>query len=132
MITDPIANLLTTIRNASDAGHPITATPASKQKERILKVLVEEGFIASYEAVENEDKKPVLKIRLQYAPNGRPLIRDVKRLSRPGRRLYVGKDEIPVFRGGLGLVLVSTSQGMLTDREARKRGVGGELVCSVF
>jgi len=132
MITDPIANLLTAIRNASDAGHPVTYSPASKQKERILKVLHEEGFVAGYEATEDEDKKPILKIRLSFAPNGRPIIRNVKRLSRPGRRMYVGKDEIPKFRGGLGLVLVSTSQGMLTDREARKRGVGGELVCSIF
>ena len=132
MITDPIADLLTQIRNATSRRHPLASTLASKQKERILKVLVEEGFIRGFESVQGADGKPMLKIRLAYTNSGVPVVREINRLSSPGKRVYVGKDEIPTNRGGLGLVVVSTPQGMLTDREARKRGVGGELICSVF
>ena len=114
MATDQIADLLTRVRNAQRAGHPAVAVPASKTKERVLKVLQDEGYIASFESAEDSDGKPL------------------RRMSRPGRRLYVGSDNIPVQRGGLGLVVVSTSKGMLSDREARRLGVGGELICAVF
>ncbi len=132
MVTDPIANMLTQIRNASNAKHPFTVTAASKQKERLLEVLKGEGFIDSYESFEDGDSKPMIKVRLSYCSDGAPVVKELHRLSRPGKRLYVGKDEIPAFRSGLGVVVVSTSQGVLTDRDARKRGLGGELICSVF
>lgn len=132
MITDPIANLLTQIRNASRAGHVTTSTPDSKKKQAILKVLVDEGYIANFESTKDADGKPRLKIYLRFTNAGKPVVREINRLSKPGRRVYVGKDKLPKFRGGLGVVVVSTSQGMLSDREARKRGLGGELICSVF
>ncbi len=132
MATDQIADLLTRIRNAQGAGHPAVTVPASKTKERVLKVLEEEGYIASVESVDDLAGKPQLKIHLRYTADNRPVIRELKRMSRPGRRLYVGHDAIPAQRGGLGLVVVSTSKGMLSDREARRMGVGGELICSVF
>ncbi len=132
MATDQIADLLTRVRNAQRAGHPAVAVPASKTKERVLKVLQDEGYIASFESTEDSDGKPQLKIYLRYTEANKPVIRELRRISRPGRRMYVGSDAIPVQRGGLGLVVISTSKGMLSDREARRLGVGGELICSVF
>lgn len=133
MITDQLADLVTRIRNAQKAGHPVVTVPASKTKQLVLKVLVDEGFIEAFEAAKDLEGKPVLKIFLRYHGNARaPIIREIKRLSRPGRRLYVKKDDIPVVRGGLGIVVVSTSRGMMSDRMARSQGLGGELVCSVF
>ncbi|MCB0359598.1 MAG: 30S ribosomal protein S8 [Bdellovibrionales bacterium] len=131
MYTDPIADLLTRIRNACSAGHVSTTIPASKQKEAILTVLKEEGFIGRFERREN-GAKPTLEVFLRYMNNGKPVIQELTRLSKPGRRRYVGKTDIPKFKGGLGVVVVSTSQGVMSDQEARKRGVGGELICSVF
>ena len=131
-MTDQIADLLTRIRNAQSAGHPAVNVPASKTKERVLKVLIDEGYIASVETNKDSNGKPQLKVHLRYTNDNEPVIREVKRLSRPGKRLYVANDEIPVHRGGLGLVVVSTSRGMLSDREARRTGLGGELICSVF
>ncbi|HQH25946.1 MAG TPA: 30S ribosomal protein S8 [Oligoflexia bacterium] len=132
MITDQIADLLTRIRNAQGAGHPAVAIPASKTKERILNLLCEEGYVAKVEAAQDLAGKPQLKAFLKYNPRGEPVIKELRRISRPGRRIYVGKDEIPLNRGGLGIVIVSTSKGMLSDQAARKAGLGGELVCSVF
>ena len=132
MVTDQIADLLTRVRNAQRAGHPAVMVPASRSKERILNLFVDEGFVAKVEQVDDAKGKPALKVYLRYQDNGTPVIREVKRISRPGRRIYVGKDEIPRNRGGLGLIVVSTPQGLLSDREARKRGVGGEVVCSVL
>lgn len=132
MVTDQIGDLLTRIRNAQDAGHPTVAIPASTTKERLLKVLQEEGYIDGYESTKDKNDKPSLKVVLRYTNNGEPVIREIKRLSRPGKRVYVPKDRIPVLRGGLGLVVVSTPRGMLSDRSARKEGIGGELICSVF
>ncbi len=132
MVTDQIADLLTRIRNAHTAGHPSVVIPASREKERLLNLLVEEGFLASVESLKDDADKPVLKAHLRYDDKGLPVIRELKRMSKPGKRIYVGKDDIPRNRGGLGVVVVSTSHGVLADREARKLGVGGELVCSVF
>jgi len=132
MVTDQIADLLTRIRNAHQAGFPSVKVPASKKKEAVIKVLQDEGYVASFEALKDESEKPIYKVHLRYMDNGTPVIREIKRLSKPGRRVYVGKDKIPVFRGGLGTIVVSTSKGVLSDRAARKEGVGGELVCSVF
>ncbi len=132
MSCDQISDLLTRIRNAQDAGHPAVAVPASKTKERVLSVLVSEGYLASFEPTKDQTGKPQLKVHLRYTNDNQPVIREIKRLSRPGKRLFVGRDAIPANRGGLGLVVVSTSKGMLSDRDARKEGIGGELICSVF
>lgn len=132
MVTDPIADLLTRMRNASLAGLPTVKIPASKTKERILQVLLDEGYIGKFETVQDEPGKPQLKVFLKYSENGQSVLRVIDRLSTPGRRRYVGYEDIPKYRGGLGTIVISTSQGMLCDREARVRKVGGELICSVF
>ncbi len=132
MVTDQIADLLTRIRNAQKAGHPVVSVPASKSKVRLLEVLKSEGFIEEIEKRKDSAGKEELKVYLRYAAGAKPVIREIRRLSRPGKRLYVPTDKIPRCRGGLGLVVVSTPMGMLSDREARKAGVGGELICSVF
>ena len=132
MVTDQIADLLTRIRNASSAGHLSVRIPASNSKERVIKVLIDEGYLASVERTEDENAKPQLKVQLRYDNRGEPVIREIKRISTPGRRVYVGKEDIPRNRGGLGVLVVSTSLGVMADSEARKQGVGGELVCSVF
>jgi small subunit ribosomal protein S8 len=131
VVTDQIADLLTRIRNAQRVGHPLVTVPASKTKERILKLLETEGFVAKVLSAKDDNDKPVLKVSLKYDQQGGPVIRVIKRISSPGKRQYVKSSEIPTVRGGLGLVVVSTSKGMLSDREARKEGIGGELVCSV-
>ena len=132
MVTDQIADLLTRIRNAQSAGHLSVKSPASRSKGRVLEVLKDEGFLTSFEEAVDENSKPIFKIQLKYDTHGDPIIREVKRISSPGCRVYVGKEDIPYHKGGLGLVLVSTSKGMLSDRAARREGIGGELVCSVF
>lgn len=132
MVTDQIADLLTRVRNAQRAKHPTVRIPKSKTKRMILDLLLSEGYIAGIEEVESVTKKPELKVVLRYDELGQPTIRELKRISRPGRRMYVGKEDIPRDRGGLGVVVVSTSKGMLNDQQARKEGLGGELICSVF
>ena len=127
---DPVADMLTRIRNAQMAGMPEVAMPASKLKSALAVVLQEEGFVAGSrnEAV---DGKPNLVVELKYY-NGKPVIVEIDRVSRPGLRSYVGKDELPKVRGGLGVAIVSTSKGVMTDRAARAAGVGGEVLCTVF
>lgn len=132
MVTDQIADLLTRIRNAQQVGHPVVSIPASKTKESILKLLEAEGFISRVSSDKDENDKPVLKASLKYDQRGKPVIRNIKRISSPGKRQYVKCADIPRVQGGLGLVVVSTSKGMLSDRDARKEGIGGELVCSVY
>lgn len=132
MVTDQIADLLTRIRNAQIAKHPTLRMPASKEKLRILKLLQTEGFIEKVSEEKSESGKPELGVVLKYDKYGAPVINEIKRISSPGRRTYVGCENIPKVRGGLGVVLVSTSKGVLTDRDARKEGVGGELICSVY
>lgn len=132
MITDKIADLLTRIRNAQKSAHPTVSVSASKYKENVLKILLQEGYIASYEHVKDADDKASIKIYLKYAHDNAPAIREIKRVSKSGRRYYVNKDKIPVFRNGLGIVIVSTSMGILSGTDAKKNGVGGEVVCSVF
>jgi len=132
MITDPIADLLTQIRNAQTAGHTSTKTRASTKKANILSVLLDEGYIANFEAVEDSNGKPYFKIYLRYTKEGTPVIKEIKRLSKPGRRLYVGKEDLPMHYGGLGIVVVSTSKGVLTAHNAKQQGLGGELICSLF
>jgi small subunit ribosomal protein S8 len=131
MITDPIADLITRIRNAAKAGHPAVTVPASRKKELVLNVLASEGYVDRVEKAELSGK-PALKIYLRYDKDGRSVIRNLRGISRPGRRCYVRREAIPLTKNGLGVVIVSTPKGMLSDREARKQGVGGELICSVF
>lgn len=129
-MTDPIADMLTRVRNALTAGHRRVDVPLSRMKAEIASKLVDSHFIESVKVLE-EGGVSVLRLYLKYTPDGKPVIRELQRVSRPGRRSYVGKSDIPSVRGGLGLAILSTSQGILTDREARAAGVGGELIAIV-
>jgi len=130
----PIADMLTRIRNASDKLHPDVSMPHSKMKEAIARILKEEGYIEGYEVID-QAPQPVLCIRLKYKGSHKNITRGITGLrlvSKPSRRVYAGKDEIPQPLGGLGTCIVSTSQGILSGREARKRGIGGEILCEVW
>lgn len=131
MMTDPIADMLTQVRNANTALRPKVAMPASKAKEEIAKILVSEGFVDGYE-VEGEVPRRDLVIKLRYDSDRKRALRGLRRISSPGRRIYKGATELPRSRGGLGVVIVSTSQGLLPDREARRRKLGGEVMCEVW
>lgn len=129
MMTDPIADMLTRIRNAQAAGKLEVSMPASKLKQSVAKVLQDEGYIAGFE-VQEDDGKPALKVVLKYY-DGRPVIEHIKRVSRPGLRIYKGKDDLPRVQGGLGVAIISTSKGVMSDRAARAAGEGGEVLCYV-
>lgn len=129
-MTDPIADMLTRIRNAQTARKAHVAMPSSKLKVAIARVLKEEGYVADF-ATEEADRKPVLTIELKYY-QGAPVIETIERVSRPGLRIFKGKDDLPEVRGGLGTAIVSTSQGVMTDKAARAAGHGGEVLCVVF
>jgi small subunit ribosomal protein S8 len=128
---DPLADFLTRVRNAQQAHIADVEMPSSTTKVSIAKVLKDEGFIGDYAVAEGEHGKSTLSIALKYH-EGRPVIEEIKRISRPGLRQYKGKGDIPVVRGGLGIIILSTNKGVMTDRAARAAGVGGELLCSVF
>lgn len=128
-MSDPIADMLTRIRNAQRANKASVVLPASKQKKAILAVLQDEGYINSYEDSELEGK-PVITVKLKYF-QGKPVISSVKRVSRPGLRIFRGKDELPKVMGGYGIAIISTSQGVMSDRAARAAGQGGEVLCVV-
>jgi small subunit ribosomal protein S8 len=128
MMTDPIADMLTRVRNAQSASKHDVTMPASKLKVAIAKVLQEEGYISDFST--DSAAKPSLTITLKYY-EGRPVIDDIKRVSRPGLRIYKSKDELPRILNGLGIAIVSTSAGVMTDREARATGRGGEIICTV-
>jgi small subunit ribosomal protein S8 len=130
---DPIADMLTRIRNANERFLPEVRLPASRLKEEIARVLEEEGYITGYK-VEEDGAKRTMTIFLKYkGKRGKErVITGLERVSKPSRRIYLGKDEIPRVRGGLGIAILSTSQGVMTDREARERGIGGELLCEVW
>ncbi|WP_457666610.1 30S ribosomal protein S8 [Thiolapillus sp.] len=128
-MSDPIADMLTRIRNGQSAGKVSVVLPASKKKMAIANVLKDEGYISDVNT-SDVDGKPVMEITLKYF-QGRPVIDMVKRVSRPGLRIYKGRDELPKVRGGLGVAIVSTSRGVMTDREARKQGHGGEVIAFV-
>lgn len=130
-MTDPIADMLTRIRNGLMAGREVVTIPASRIKRAILDILVEEGYLAGVD-YEDDGKQGVLIARLKYDSQGTPVIEALRRLSKPGRRVYVGKDDLPKARSGYGTVIVSTSKGVLTDRKARALGVGGEVICEVW
>ena len=128
MMTDPIADMLTRVRNAQSASKHDVTMPASKLKMAIAKVLQDEGYIGDFST--DGAAKPTLTITLKYY-EGRPVIDDIKRVSRPGLRIYKNKDELPRILNGLGIAIVSTSAGVMTDREARATGRGGEIICTV-
>jgi len=129
-ITDPIADMLTRIRNASTAKLPVVDVPASNLKQEIARVLKEKGFIKKYVVVE-DGKQGIIKMLLRYA-NGTPAIQGIQRVSRPGLRRYSNAEKLPKVLNGLGYAILSTSQGVMTDHEARKQNVGGEVLCKVW
>jgi small subunit ribosomal protein S8 len=130
-MTDPIADMLTRIRNALIAGHKTATIPSSTIKAELARILKEQGYISDYK-LEGEGVRKVITITLAYASGKTSVIKEIQRISKPSRRVYVGKGEIPRIMGGLGTCILSTSKGILTGNEARKRGVGGELICSIL
>ncbi|GJG85009.1 30S ribosomal protein S8 [Gemmatimonadetes bacterium T265] len=131
-MTDPIADMLTRIRNACTSKHRRVDMPASKMKVEIARLLKEHNFIQDYRLVETEEGRQALRVVLKYATGGAPVIRELKRVSTPGLRRYVGVTEIPRVRNGLGIAILSTSQGVLSDRQARVQRTGGELLALVW
>lgn len=131
MMTDPLADLLTRIRNASRAEHEKVDIPFSKLKARVTEILKDEGFIRNFRVIE-EAKPGTLRVYLKYGPNNEKLISGLVRVSKPGRRVYVGRDQIPSVLSGMGVAIVSTSRGVMTDREVRKLGLGGEVLAYVW
>lgn len=131
MMTDPIADMLTRIRNAIINKADKVDIPASRLKIEIAKILKEEGFIKSYKIIKDK-KQGIVRINLKYTPEGDPVITNLQKISKPGRRVYVGKDQIPHVMGGLGIAILTTSHGVMTDRECRQKGVGGEVLCHVW
>jgi small subunit ribosomal protein S8 len=132
-MTDPIADLLTRIRNAILAGHKLVEAPASNLKKEVARILFEKGYILSYKVVDGENKQGTLKIALKYNPkNKKPAIKKIERASRPGLRRYIGADEMPRVLNGLGIAIISTSKGLMTDKEAKKENIGGEVLCYVY
>lgn len=131
-MTDPIADLLTRIRNAQQAAHASLVVPRSKIKLAIVKILKEEGFVEGYVDDESVGHQGIIKIFLRYDDTQHGIIRGLLRVSKPGRRVYVGKAEIPRVRNGLGIAILTTPKGVLTDRDARQAGVGGEVLCHVW
>lgn len=129
--TDPIADMLTRIRNANSAKHETVEIPASNMKKEIAQILVDEGYIKSYNIID-DGKQGVIKVILKYGPNKTKVIQGIKRVSKPGLRIYVGTDEIPKVMRGLGVAIVSTSKGIMTDRAARKANVGGEVLAFIW
>ncbi len=130
-LTDPVADFLTRIRNSMRARHQKLDVPASKLKAEIARILKEEGYIANYKATEEEGRS-VLRLYLKYGSNNEAAIRNLKRISRPGCRVYIGRDEIKRVQGGLGIAILTTPRGVMTGRQARREGVGGEFLCEVW
>ncbi len=131
MVTDPVSDLLARIRNGSLAEHEKVDIPASKLKVRLAEILKEEGFIKNFRLIEDK-RQGVLRVYLKYGPGQERVISGLRRVSKPGRRLYVGADRIPSVLGGMGVAILSTPRGVLTDRESRKAKVGGEVLCYVW
>jgi small subunit ribosomal protein S8 len=129
-MTDPVADMLTRIRNAAQAKHEVVDVPASKMKLGIARILQEEGYISGYTLSEAE-KQAVIRIQLRYSSGKKPVITSLERVSRPGCRVYAGKSEIPAVLGGMGICILSTSQGLLTGRHAQETKLGGEILCTI-
>jgi small subunit ribosomal protein S8 len=131
MTTDPVSDMLTRIRNAIQARHPKVDVPGSRLKLEIARILKEEGFIANFKVAE-EGARKIIKIYLKYTPANLPVISTIQRVSRPGCRVYVGNDDIPRVLGGMGINILTTPRGVMTGRDARKEGIGGEVLCQVW
>ena len=131
LVTDPIADMLTRIRNATMVKHPTVSIPASNEKRAIAKILLDEGYIVSYEEVEEAGHKNII-ITIKYDEFGDSVIQGLKRISKPGLRIYAQKDKLPKVINGLGIAIISTNKGIVTDKEARKLGVGGEVLAYVW
>ena len=132
MVNDSIADMLTRIRNAQTARHETVTLETSKMKKTIAQILLDEGYISAFDEVENAGKNKNLVISLKYVNKNQKVITGLKRISKPGRRIYASCEELPKVLGGLGIVIVSTSKGVMTDREARKLGIGGEVLAYVW
>ncbi|MEW6581211.1 MAG: 30S ribosomal protein S8 [Actinomycetota bacterium] len=132
MLTDPIADMLTRIRNANQALHDTVDMPGSRLKADIARLLEAEGYISGFETHEQDGGKSRLVVRLKYTRDRRRVISGLRRVSKPGRRVYADKDSMPRVLGGMGVAIVSTSQGLLSGQEARRRGIGGEVICTVW
>jgi small subunit ribosomal protein S8 len=131
MVTDPIADLLARIRNAQTVNHKALSLPSSKMKKRLAEILAEEGYLEACDH-EKDDRQGKLILTLKYDSNGTPVIEGMRRVSRPGMRVYRGAKDMPPVRGGMGMAVVSTSRGMMTDHKARQQNVGGEVLCYVW
>ena len=130
-MTDPIADMLTRVRNANMVKHETVDVPASNMKKEIARILLEEGFIRGYDVIE-DGKQGIIRIQLKYGQMSERVITGLKRISKPGMRVYAAKDEVPKVLNGLGISIISTSKGILTDKQARKENVGGEVICYVW
>lgn len=130
-MTDPIADMLTRLRNSLMAGHGRVTMPSSKIKAEIARILRDEGFISGF-SQETDEKQGLLHLELKYGPHGQRVITGLERVSKPGRRVYIGREEIPDLLGGMGIAILSTSRGILDGRSARRIGVGGEWICNVW
>ena len=131
-MTDPISDMLARIRNATRAAHTDVLIPASKIKENIARILVEEGYVDAHERVVDDGSHPAIKMVLRYSEERQPAISGIRRISKPGRRVYRGAGELPRVLGGLGVAIISTSQGVMTDKQARRSRVGGEVLAYVW
>ncbi len=131
-MTDPIGDMLTRIRNAIHRKYETVDVPYSRLKLRVLEIMQREGFIRNFNEAQDARKHPVIRIGLRYIGEDRPVITDLQRVSRPGRRVYVKKDEMKAVRGGLGVAVISTSKGLMTDRDSRKQQLGGEVLCQIW
>jgi small subunit ribosomal protein S8 len=131
VMTDPIADMLTRIRNANHAKHEFVDIPASKIKKEIANILLEEGYIKGFDVID-DGKQGIIRVELKYQQNKERVITGIKRISKPGLRVYVGKEDTPRVLGGLGIAILSSSKGIVTDKKARKQGVGGEVICYVW
>ena len=130
-MTDPIADMLTRIRNANIVGHDSVEIPASKMKKSIAEILLNEGFIENFEMVD-DNKQGIIKVEMKYGANKEKVINGIKKISKPGLKVYAKANDIPKVLGGLGIAIISTSKGVVSDKEARKLGVGGEVICYVW
>jgi len=130
-MTDPIADMLTRVRNAQSAGKETVSMPTSKKLVEIVRIMEQEGYIQRFDVIDGEPRA-TLEITLKYGPKKAKIIRGIKRISKPGLRIYAGKDELPRVLGGLGCAIISTSRGVMTDRDARKEGIGGEVVAYLW
>jgi small subunit ribosomal protein S8 len=131
-ITDPVADMLTRIRNANTSKHKTVDVPSSKMKLSIADILFKEGYIKSYEEIKDVNTQGVIRITLKYGENGSRVIDGLKRISKPGLKVYAGKDELPKVLNGLGIAIISTSKGLMTDKQARELGVGGEVLAYIW